>query len=269
MDGMTTARALALGILQGLGEFLPISSSGHLIVVPWLLGWPEHSLAFDVALHVGTLVAVIGAFFGDWLRLFASAGRGLLKGNPFAEPDGRLLGLLALASIPGAVAGLLLEKWADTVLRSPVLVAGAMAVMGAVLLAADRIGGQKTDGVTVRDALLVGLSQAAAIVPGVSRSGATISMARALGYRREEAARFSFLLATPITFGAAAVKIPKLLVAGVEMGPILVGIAAAAVFGLLSIRGLLSYVRTKDYAPFSYYRFLFAAAVGIVFVLRS
>ena len=269
MDGMTTGHALALGILQGLGEFLPISSSGHLIVVPWLLGWPEHSLAFDVALHVGTLVAVVVAFFGDWVRLLASAGRGLLRGNPFREPDGRLLGLLAMASVPGAVAGLLLEKWADTVLRSPILVAGAMAVMGGVLLMADRIGGEKRDGFTVRDALLVGLSQAAAIVPGVSRSGATISMARALGYRREEAARFSFLLATPITFGAAAVKVPKLLGAGVAMGPILVGIAAAAVFGLLSIRGLLKYVRTNDYAPFSYYRFLFAAVVGIVFVLRS
>jgi undecaprenyl-diphosphatase len=268
---MTSARALALGILQGLGEFLPISSSGHLIVVPWLLGWPEHSLAFDVALHVGTLVAVVFAFLGDWLRLFASAGRGLLRGNPFEEPEGRLLGLLALASVPGAVAGLLLEKWADTVLRSPVLVAGAMAVMGAVLLLADRAPGPEGEpgGFTVRDALLIGVSQAAAIVPGVSRSGATISMARFLGYRRSESARFSFLMATPITFGAAAVKLPKLLAAGGEMRPILVGIAAASVFGFLSIRGLLSYVRTKDYAPFAYYRFAFAAVTVAVFLLRS
>lgn len=271
MDGMTTVRALVLGILQGLGEFLPISSSGHLIVVPWLLGWPEHDLAFDVALHVGTLAAVVFAFAGDWLRLAASAGRGLLKGNPFAEPDGRLLGLIALASVPGAAAGLLLEKWADTVFRSPILVAGTMGVMGGILLVADRVGGRDgaLGGVTVRDALLIGISQAAAIVPGVSRSGATISMARVLGYRREEAARFSFLLATPITLGAALVKVPKLLAAGGEMRPLVIGVIAAAVFGLLSIRGLLSYVRTKDYAPFAYYRFAFAILVGTFFFLRS
>ena len=121
----------------------------------------------------------------------------------------------------------------------------------------------------MRDALLIGLSQAAAIVPGVSRSGATISMARWLGYRREESARFSFLMATPITFGAAAVKLPKLVAAGGETPPIVVGIAAAAAFGFLSIRGLLSYVRTKDYAPFAYYSFIFAIVVGAVLLLRS
>lgn len=271
MDGMTTMRALVLGILQGLGEFLPISSSGHLIVVPWLLGWPEHGLAFDVALHLGTLAAVVFAFREDWLRLFASAWRGALRGNPFGEPDGRLLGLLALASVPGAVAGLLLEKWADTVLRSPALIAGTMAVMGGILLAADRIGGRdrQLGDVTLRDALLIGLSQAAAIVPGVSRSGATISAARFLGYRREEAARFSFLMATPITFGAAAVKVPRMLAASADKGPLLVGIAAAAIVGLLSIRGLLTYVRSKDYTPFVYYRFAFAVVVGAVFLLRS
>src|SRR5271167_4743721 len=109
MESMPTTHAILLGILQGLGEFLPISSSGHLIVVPWLLGWPEHALAFDVALHVGTLAAVLYAFIGDWRRLCWSAVRGALKGNPFAEADGRLLGLVAFASVPGAVAGLLLE----------------------------------------------------------------------------------------------------------------------------------------------------------------
>jgi undecaprenyl-diphosphatase len=271
MDGMTTVRALVLGILQGLGEFLPISSSGHLIVVPWLLGWPEHGLAFDVALHLGTLAAVVFAFRKDWQRLFASAWSGALDGNPFAESDGRLLGLLALASVPGAAAGLLLEKWADSVFRSPALIAGTMAVMGAILLVADRIGGRegKLGGITLRDALLIGLSQAAAIVPGVSRSGATISMARFLGYQREEAARFSFLMATPITFGAAVVKVPRMLAAGGEVRPLLVGVAAAAIVGLLSIRGLLTYVRTKDYTPFVYYRFAFAIVVGVVILLRS
>jgi undecaprenyl-diphosphatase len=270
MDDMSTPRALVLGAVQGLGEFLPISSSGHLIVVPWLLGWREHSLAFDVALHVGTLVAVLYAFAGDWWRLLTSAARGALRGNPFSEPDGKLLGLLALASVPGALAGLALEKWAETVLRAPLLVAGAMSVMGAVLLAADRLAPKEAtlQDVSTAHALLIGISQAAAIVPGVSRSGITIAAARGLGYRREDAARFSFLLATPIIFGAALLKVPELFRNGSDKGPVLWGMAAAAVFGLLSIRGLLAYVRARSYAPFVYYRFAFTAVVLIALLLR-
>lgn len=266
---MTMGQAVLLGVLQGLGEFLPISSSGHLIVFPWLLGWPEHGLSFDVALHVGTLVAVLYAFAGDWWRLVTSALRGARRGRPFGEPDGRLLGLLALASIPGAIAGLALEEWAETTFRSPILVAATLAIMGAVLYAADRgaTGTGEARSASVAHALLIGVAQAAALVPGVSRSGATISMALALGYRREEAARFSFLLATPITFGAAALKVPQLLRAG-DTGLALAGMAAAAVFGLLSIRVLLAYVRTKDYRPFVYYRFALAAVVVAVFLVR-
>jgi undecaprenyl-diphosphatase len=261
---MSILQATTLGVLQGLGEFLPISSSGHLIVIPWLLGWPEHGLAFDVALHLGTLAAVLYAFIGDWWRLVASALRGLAKGNPFAEAEGRLLGLIAVASVPGAVAGLLFEEWADTVFRSPALVACTMGALGLLLLAADRIGGNRggADTISASHALLIGIAQAAAIVPGVSRSGATISMARLLGYRREEAARFSFLLATPITFGAALVKVPKLVAAGGSEVPLAAGMVAAAVVGLLSIRVLLTYVRTRDYSPFAYYRFAFAIIVG-------
>lgn len=268
---MTAQHAVALGVLQGLGEFLPISSSGHLIVVPWLLGWADHGLAFDVALHLGTLLAVVYAFAGDWWRLGGSALRGLRRGRPFAEPEGRLLGLLALASVPGAVAGLLLDAWAESTFRSPGLVAATLAGMGAVLWAADARaqggGSGRTSAISLRDALLIGLSQAAAIVPGVSRSGATISMALFLGYRREEAARFSFLLATPITFGAALVKVPKLLGTG-DVGVALAGMAAAAIFGLLSIRVLLAYVRTRDYRPFVYYRFALAALVAAVLLAR-
>ncbi len=267
---MSTLQALVLGLVQGLGEFLPISSSGHLIVVPWLLGWPEHSLAFDVALHIGTLASVVFAFADDWRRLLASGLRGTLRGRPFTEPEGRLLGLLALASVPGAIAGLLLEKWAETVFRSPGLVALTMALLGGVLFLADRRAGKAGLGSvsSVRDALLIGLAQGLAIVPGVSRSGATISMALFLGYRREEAARFSFLLATPITFGAAVLKARELL-AGGDQGPVLVGMAAAAVSGFLAIRFLLAYVRTRDYRPFVYYRLALAALVLGVLLARS
>jgi len=266
---MSTVQAIFLGMLQGLGEFLPISSSGHLVVAPWLLGWPEHDLSFDVALHVGTLAAVLYAFFDDWRRLFAAGIRGILAGRPFADPDSRLLWLLALASVPGAVAGLLLEDWAETVFRSPALVAVAMALMGVVLFAADRQarGANDARAVTLKDALLIGLAQALALVPGVSRSGATISMGLFLGYRREQAARFSFLLATPITVGAAALKSQHLFEPG-HGAHVLAGMAAAAVFGFASIRFLLAYVRTRDYRPFVYYRLAFAALVAVLLLVR-
>ncbi len=268
---MTYLRALVLGLVQGLGEFLPISSSGHLILVPWILGWEEHGLAIDVALHLGTLGAVVFAFAGDWWRLITAGLRGLVRGKPFAQAESRLLWLLAAASVPGAVAGVLLDKWAETVFRAPGLVALTLAAMGGVLLAADRraTGQGEALGVTTRNALLVGLAQALAIVPGVSRSGATISMGLFLGYRREGAARFSFLLATPITFGAAALKVPHLVREGGGHGPLLLGMVAAALSGFLAIRVLLAYVRKHDYRPFVYYRFALAALVGVLLLVRG
>jgi undecaprenyl-diphosphatase len=267
---MSYLQAIILGVLQGLGEFLPISSSGHLIVVPWLLGWKEHSLSFDVALHLGTLAAVLYAFAGDWWRMGTSALRGLWRGRPFSEPGGRMLGLIALASVPGAIVGKLLDDWAETTFRSPVLVAAAMAAMGVVLFVADRRRGERdANGVSLGVALLIGAAQAIALVPGVSRSGITISAALFLGLRREEAARFSFLLATPITFGAAALKVPHLLRTGGDTGLVLAGMAAAAVVGWLSIFFLLRYVRTHNYRPFVWYRFAFAAVVAAVWLLGT
>jgi undecaprenyl-diphosphatase len=269
---VTAARAVVLGILQGLGEFLPISSSGHLIVVPWLMGWPDSGLAFDVALHLGTLAAVAFAFWRDWARLIGAGLRGLAAGRPLADPDARLLLYLALPSVPGALAGLLLDEWAESAFRSPGLVALMMALMGLVLWAADRRAGRGAEGevVSLRDALLVGLAQALAIVPGTSRSGATISMALFLGHRREAAARFSFLLALPITFGAALVKVPALLRTSADIGPVAAGMLAAAVSGFAAIRLLLAYVRVRDYRPFVRYRFAFALAVwGILLARRA
>ena len=272
---MTTFQAIVLGIVQGLGEFLPISSSAHLVVTPWLLGWPDPGLAFDVALHVGTLAAVLYAFAGDWARIIMAAFQGLFRGRPF-EGDARMLWLLTLASLPGAVAGLALEDYADTTFRSPLLIAATMAGVGTVLLLADRHAARLADGaethdalhVTTRDAVLIGCAQALAIVPGVSRSGATITMALFLGYRREEAARFSFLLATPITLGAALHKVPHLL--GASNGHIvLLGIVVSAVVGLLAIRVLLAYVRTRSYRPFVYYRWVFAAMLVAVYLVRQ
>ncbi len=270
---MTTLHALVLGILQGLGEFLPISSSGHLIVAPWLFGWPDSGLSFDVALHLGTLLAVAAAFWRDWLRLIGAFLRAPPGGRVLADPDSRLLVYLALATVPGALAGLLLEKWAETVFRAPGLVAGMMAMLGLILWLADRranrIPGDDDQHVSLRDALIIGFAQALAIVPGTSRSGATISAALFLGHQREEAARFSFLLALPITAGAALVKVPHLFRAGSDTGPVLIGMAAAALSGFLAIRLLLTYVRTRTYMPFVLYRFGFALMVVAVLLWRG
>lgn len=268
---MTTLRAAVLGLLQGAGEFLPISSSGHLIVLPYLLGWPDSGLAFDVALHLGTLAAVAFAFWRDWLRLLRGGLRGLRSGRPLADPDARLLVYLALATAPGAVAGLLLDDWAETVFRSPALVAVMMSLLGAVLWYADRRAGTAAAGeaISLRDALVIGCSQALAIVPGTSRSGVTISTALLLGHKREAAARFSFLLALPITAGAALVKVPELLRSGTALEPVVVGMLTAAVSGFAAIRFLLRYVRTRSYAPFAWYRFAFTLVVLGVLFLRG
>jgi undecaprenyl-diphosphatase len=277
-EGMTTVHAIVLGVLQGLGEFLPISSSGHLIVVPWLMGWPDSGLAFDVALHLGTLAAVGFAFWRDWVGMIGAAGRGLAAGRPFATPDGRLLLYLALATVPGALAGLVLHRWAETAFRSTALVAFTMAFFGVVLAVADRRARRANrrghradrrgqDEFSLRDALLVGLAQAIAIVPGSSRSGLTISMALFLGHPRESSARFSFLLALPITAGAALVEVPRLFGSGADPAPVIVGMVAAAVSGLVAIRFLLAYVRTRTYLPFVYYRLAFAALMAALLLV--
>jgi undecaprenyl-diphosphatase len=269
---MTLWQAIVLGIVQGLTEFLPISSSGHLIVVPWLLGWRVQSLAFDVALHIGTLTAVLWAFAGDWIRILGGAWRGVRERRPLATQEGRLLLCLVLACIPAVIVGVLLEDWAETTFRTPALVAVTMAIMGVVLWVADRraaTGTGTVGSVSFRDALLIGSAQALALVPGVSRSGSTISMALFLRYKREEAARFSFLLSTPITFAAAAREVPALFKMDAPLGIVLPGIVTAAVVGFAAIRGLLAYVRTRDYVPFVIYRLAFAALIVITLVLRS
>ncbi len=267
---MNLIEAVILGIVQGAGEFLPISSSGHLIAVPWLLGYGEHSLAFDVALHLGTLVAVAGALLGDWIKMIGGAFASLrTHGNPFASEDGRRLGFLAVASIPGGVFGLFLNDLAESTFRSPLLVALTMTVMGLVLWLCDSRSSNTRgiEGWTLPDALIMGFAQALALVPGVSRSGATISAARFLGFERDTAARLSFLMALPVTLGAVILKVPKMLASGLD--PALVaGIVTAAVVGVASIRVLFAWVRTRSYLPFVIYRFAFSAFIVMVWLAR-
>jgi undecaprenyl-diphosphatase len=250
--------ALVLGAVQGLTEFLPVSSSAHLILIPWLLNWEDPGLAFDVALHLGTLLALLIYYWQTWIKLVGS-----LMTNDVASR--RLLFLLIIASVPGAIIGLLLEKQAETIFRSPPLIASTMAVLGMVLWLVDKLSRsqRKVSDFTAADALLIGLSQALAIVPGVSRSGATITMARALGIERADAANFSFLMATPIIAGAGLLETRKLVAAGMHAA-VLWGFLASAVFGVAAIAGLIRFVRTRTYQPFAWYRVAVALVVFAV-----
>jgi undecaprenyl-diphosphatase len=253
-------QAFILGTVQGLTEFLPVSSSAHLVLLPWLLSWKDQGLAFDVALHLGTLLALLIYYWRYWLAMAAS----LVNGD---SPKRRLLWLLITASIPGAIIGLIFEKQAETVFRSPLLIAGALALLGLALWVFDRIEPQRRsmEEMTYSDALLIGLSQAFAIVPGVSRSGSTITMARIVRLKREDAANFSFLMATPIIAGAGLVEGRHLLIKGISHD-VWIGFAAAALFGLFAIAALIRFVRTRSYEAFAWYRIVLALFVIVVFL---
>jgi undecaprenyl-diphosphatase len=256
-------QAFILGAVQGLAEFLPISSSAHLVLVPWLLKWKDPGLAFDVALHLGTLLALLIYYRAEWIQM----ARSLAGGHP---EERRLLQLLITASIPGAIIGLAFEKQADTTFRSPLLIAIALAIMAVLLWLFDKLSPQKRtmSEMTYWDALAIGFSQALAIIPGVSRSGATITMARAVRIERGDSANFSFLMATPIIAGAGLIESRKLIHEGIDWS-VGIGFIAAAVFGLIAIAFLIRYVRTRNYVVFAVYRLLVAALVIAVFFARG
>ncbi|MBI5835724.1 MAG: undecaprenyl-diphosphate phosphatase [Candidatus Eisenbacteria bacterium] len=255
-------QAVVLGAVQGLGEFLPISSSAHLILAPWFLGWRDPGLTFDVSLHLGTLLAVLLVFGKDWL-LMGLAGIGARR-----DPErARLFWQLLAATIPGAVIGLLLESRAESEFRHPLLIAGTLSLVGLLLLWADRTG-RKTrnmESLGFLEALLIGLAQGLAVVPGVSRAGITMSLALAFGLTRKDAARFSFLLSTPIIAGAALLKMRHMLQQPPHMTLIL-GTLVAGFVGLVSIQLLLGYLRRASFTPFVVYRWVLAAGVVVWFL---
>jgi len=266
---MPIFQAVILGIVQGLAEFLPISSSAHLILVPWALGWDDPGLAFDVALHWGTLAAVLAVFWKDWIRLISA---GLF--NKGAQSDRRLFWALVVSAIPGAIIGKLLDRWAEENLRAPLLIAATLAIMGVLLWVADRVGKKSRDltHMTLPGALAIGIAQAAALIPGVSRSGSTITVGLFQNFNREEIARFSFLMSTPIIFGAGLLKLPKMLheMQGghgpVTWGALAAGFVAAAVVGTAVIRWMLAWLRTRTYAVFAGYRIAVAAGVVLLWL---
>ncbi len=256
----SVARALVLGTVQGLTEFLPVSSSAHLAIIPWLFSWDDPGLAFDVALHLGTLLALLIYYWRDWLAMGAS----IVSGEPSHR---RLLFLLITASLPGAIFGFLLERQAESIFRSPLLIGAAMAALGVALWLFDREMTQERamNELTFADAILIGLSQALAIIPGVSRSGITITTGRAVRLRREDAANFSFLMATPIIAGAGMLKAHELLRGGVSPA-LAAGFISSAIFSLIGIVILVRFVRARTYQPFAWYRIGFAALIALIYL---
>jgi undecaprenyl-diphosphatase len=268
-------QAIVLGIVQGLTEFLPVSSSGHLIVVPALLGWDDpfiESLAFSVMLHMATLLALLIFFRSDWLRL-VPAGLATLRDRSFrGDPDRRLAWLLVASPVPAVIVGVLLDDLIETAFREPRLVAMTLVAGAAVLWIADRIGSKEREisGLTFSAAIGIGAAQALALVPGVSRSGISISAGLFAGLDRESAARFAFLMATPITAGAGLWELRKILSGevGVELPivPLLAGMAASLVAGLLAIAVLMRYLRTNGVGIFVVYRIALAALVVVAWL---
>jgi len=263
--------AIILGIVQGLTEFLPISSSGHLILFQWATGWEGelmNNLTFDVALHVGTLTAVLWYFWRDWVMI----GKAVLKvlGGKALEYEARLVLYIGLATIPAVLAGLTLERTVETLFRNPLLVAAALAVGSLLMWLADRYSSRERHlgTMTLGHALFVGVAQAVALVPGISRSGITISAGLAAGYRREDAARFSFLLSTPVIAGAALLKVRHITFQGHAAWGCALGTLTSAVVGYLAIRFLIRYLERHSMNLFVWYRLALAGAVVLLWAAR-
>lgn len=256
---MDPFRAAVLGAVQGLTEFLPISSSAHLVLVPWALGWPDHGLAFDAALHLGTILALLVYFWRDWVAI-TRAFVGDLFHRQGAQPlEARLGWMLIAGSVPAALVGVLAGDVIESSLRQPALVAALMSLFALILLAAERLSprSRRLEELRMMDALLIGLAQALALAPGVSRSGVTLTAGLFLGLNRIAAARFSFLLSTPIALAAGLWQLLKLLRSGPDAEGLLVlaiGVATAAFTGLMAIALLLRFLQRNPTDVFVWYR---------------
>lgn len=255
---MEVYQALILGIVQGLTELLPISSSAHLTIIPWIFNWniPE---AFDVALHFGTLLAIVIYFFKDWIELIKGGFKYVVKKEKTVQ--GRMFWYIVLATIPGGIVGFVLDKFFSEVLNRPIIIAIALMVMGIILYFVDKKCKSKTEyeQMTLKQTFLIGVSQALAFIPGVSRSGVTMTTARAMGVKREAAAKYSFLLSTPIVFAATVLKFGEFTF---DL-PFIIGVLASFIVGIFVIKFLLKYLQKGSFKAFAIYRVI----AGILILL--
>lgn len=287
---MLIFQAIILGIVQGLAEFIPISSSAHLIIVPWFFQWDDpvlDSLTFDVALHMGTLVALLLFFGPEWIRLIRAGVTSIVERKIGGDPDRKLAWLILIGTIPGGIAGVVGESKITELFHKPnapiqpaamIVLAILMALLGLALFVAERIARhlRGMESLTLKDAVLIGIAQAFAIFPGVSRSGSTITAGLALGLQRESAARFSFLLSAPIIAGAGAKSLYDIVkeigagtIAPNELVLFPIGVVVAGVSGYLCIKYLLRYLQSHSTDIFVYYRWALAAVIILVALTRG
>ena len=264
---MTVLQSIILGIVQGIGEFLPISSSAHLILVPFLLGWKESSMAFDIALHFGTLMAVLVIYFTEWWKLFIGAIRDLTVKKKRRKKEGAMFWYLVVATIPAALVGFILDDIIEGFFRGQIwLIALFLAIMGVLIYAGDRWASKKYkdqevdfEDITMKQAFLIGCSQAFAVFPGFSRSGTTILAGRLMGISREAITKFTFLLSVPIIAGATVLKVKDL-----ELSmEVFIGVFTSFVVGVICIKFLLKYIKKHDFSVFAFYRVMIAIIVYI------
>lgn len=267
-------QAIVLGLVQGATEFIPVSSSGHLVIVPWLLGWEKPSLLFDTVLHWGTLLAIVLVFWRDFLNILVASLRSIGQ-RSLADPNARLGWYIVVGSIPAALTGLLLKDQIEGLFASPAAAGGFLFVTAALLIGSEQLARQRhrrktTDTLTWTDTIVIGLAQAIALAPGISRSGSTIAAGLARGVRREDAARFSFLLGTPAFLGAGLLELGDALatdpaVVAAQLPMLLVGFFFSALSGFVAIRFLLAYLRNRTLYIFAIYCIL----MGIVVLALS
>lgn len=265
---MTIFRAIILGIIQGIAEFLPISSSAHLIIFPYLFGWEESGLAFDVALHFGTMMAVILIFFKDWWNLFVGAIKDVKEKKK--TTNGKMFWYLIIATIPAALAGVLLDNVIEDVIRNKVwIIALALAIMGLLIYVGDKWASKhykketEFEDITLKQALIVGISQAFAVIPGFSRSGTTILAGRLQGISKEAITKFTFLLSVPVICGATILKVGDLALTK----EIIVGIITSFATGIIAIKFLLRYIKKHDFSIFAFYRVILAIIVLVKLII--
>ncbi len=268
---MDIVQAIILGLVQGASEFVPISSSGHLVLVPWLLGWPQPGLVFDTVVHWGTLAAVLAYFWGDFVALAKAWGQSLTSRN-LDEPEARIAWLIIVGTLPTALMGYAGENFFESLFSAPTWVAGFLLVTGLVLALSECLGKRRKEPhqLTFLDSIIIGIAQGCAIAPGISRSGATIAAGLFRGFKRKAAARYSFLLATPIIFGAGLLKLLDLFEMGnvtAHLPPLILGFLAAAISGYLCIRFLLSYLQQGRLYVFAIYCWLAGGACLLIAIL--
>ena len=283
---MTIIQAIILGVVQGLTEFVPISSSAHLIIVPWLFKWRDPGLSFDIALHLGTLTALLWFFWSDWVRLVRAGIASIVERKIGDDLDRRMAWFLVIGTIPGGIVGLLAESKIEELFHQPdathssgamIAMAIIVALLGAGLFLAERLArhSRGLNQLSLKDTIVIGLSQSLAIFPGVSRSGSTITAGLALGLQRETAARFSFLLATPIMLAAglkSLLNIRSELATGAmaqsDLVIYVIGFLAAAISGYLCVKYLLRFLQRHSTDAFVYYRWLLAILIIVIVLVR-